>query len=204
MENKEIWKPIIESNGDYYVSNYGRVRSTERISKNNHLIPEKILAIRKDKDGYCIATIYISGKRVDRKIHRLVADAFIPNPNNYPMINHKDETRDNNYVDNLEWCDAKYNANYGTCRQRQSIAMRGRSREYMKGDKNYFHTHFYRRGKHPQAKKVNQYDLDGNLIAVFLCLEDAAEAVGCTNGAISMACQGKRDKIKGFRWSYAE
>ena len=127
-----------------------------------------------------------------------MAQAFIPNPFNYPVVNHKNENPGDNYYHNLEWCTIKYNNNYGTRNRRISEKQKTIPRDYMKGDKNYFHTHVYKRGNHPQAKKVNQYDLSGNLVAVFLCTKDAAEAVGCTNGAISMACQGKRDKIKIF------
>lgn len=62
--------------------------------------------------------MYSNGQRYKKTIHRLVAEAFIPNPNNYPCINHKDENKENNNVSNLEWCTYKYNSNYGTCRKR--------------------------------------------------------------------------------------
>ena len=200
----EIWKEIEGFDGIYYISNYGKVRSIDRIGLNKHFIPGRDLAIRKDKDGYCIVTLYIDRKRVDKKVHRLVAEAFIPNDNDYPQVNHKNEIKDDNYYKNLEWCTNKYNCNYGTHNQKISTAMKGRKHPYMQGDKNYFHTHIYKRKNHPYARKVNQHDIDGNLIAVFYCVKDAAEAVGCTGGAITMACKGKRDKIKGYKWSYAE
>lgn len=66
---------------------------------------------------YCLS---LDGVKLDHKIHRLVAIAFIPNPNNYPMVNHKDENPKNNCVENLEWCDAKYNNNYGTAIERKA------------------------------------------------------------------------------------
>ena len=201
---QEIWKEIEGFNGIYYISNYGQVKSVDRINKQKHFIPGRILKPKTDKDGYKIVNLRTESGRIDKKVHRLVAQAFIPNPFNYPVVNHKNENPGDNYYHNLEWCTIKYNNNYGTRNRRISEKQKTIPRDYMKGDKNYFHTHVYKRGNHPQAKKVNQYDLSGNLVAVFLCTKDAAEAVGCTNGAISMACQGKRDKIKGFRWSYAE
>ena len=105
---KEQWKDIF-NDGRYFISNYGRRKN----SKNY------IIKTQDDKDGYQIFSFYVNGKRIDKKIHRLVAEAFIPNPNNYPFINHKDENKANNYVDNLEWCTKTYNTNYGHAREKQ-------------------------------------------------------------------------------------
>lgn len=96
----EIWKDI-EYNTNYQISNLGRVRN-----KNTLKLRKSYL----DKDGYCVITLGNS----NYKVHRLVALAFIPNTNiNYDCINHKDENKQNNTIDNLEWCDKKYNDNYG-------------------------------------------------------------------------------------------
>lgn len=204
MCDKEEWREIKGFDGVYFVSNYGRVKSIDRVGRNNHFYPGRILKPKTDKNGYKIVNLYNDFGHIDKKIHRLVAEAFIPNPSNYPLINHKNEKPEDNYYLNLEWCTPKYNSNYGTRNKRISEAQKKVPREYMQGDKNYFHTHIYKRKDHPFARKVNQYDLDGNLIAVFYCMEDAAEAVGCSPSAISMACRGLRDKIKGFKWSYVE
>lgn len=82
------------------------------------------------KAGYCYVVFSVKGNRKTVKIHRLVANAFIPNPNNFPMVNHKDENKLNNHADNLEWCTPKYNSNYGSVRSRiiQSRIRNGNTR----------------------------------------------------------------------------
>lgn len=116
--NNEIWKDIEEFKGIYQISNYGRVKSIERYVERNNKgkikVKEKILKtyINK-KTGYSYAMFSISGKNKIRHIHRLVAEAFIDNPNNKKDINHKDCNRTNNYVNNLEWCTRSENIKYG-------------------------------------------------------------------------------------------
>ena len=116
---EEIWRPIEGYEGLHEVSSYGRVKSLEKsyIRKNGIIDhkSERILIPIKDKDGYLQVNLHCNGKQYQRKIHRLVAQAFLPNPYNLPQVNHKDEDKTNNRVDNLEWCDAKYNMNYGSC-----------------------------------------------------------------------------------------
>lgn len=102
----EIFKEINGTNGRYLVSNYGRVKS---ICKGR----EKILPQYKHTGGYLFVTLSLNGKTATKDVHRLVAEYFVPNPNNYPQVNHKDENKDNPRADNLEWCSPKYNANYG-------------------------------------------------------------------------------------------
>lgn len=116
----EEWRPIEGYEGLYEVSSYGRVRSLDRYVKGKgyRLHKGKVLIPVKSKLGYLQLNLYYNGKRHQSKIHRLVAQAFLPNPDNLPMINHKDEDKTNNNVDNLEWCSAKYNVNYGTSRIR--------------------------------------------------------------------------------------
>ena len=88
----------------YKVSNLGRIKN-----KQGKILKTQI------RKGYCDVGLHIQGQRQPKivKVHRLVAKAFIPNPNNYPLVNHKDENKQNNRVDNLEWCTQKYNLNYG-------------------------------------------------------------------------------------------
>ena len=118
-QEKEIWRPVVGYEGLYEVSNFGRVRSIDRIVpyKNGgvQFKRRKILSQKTDKDGYKHVTLCVNNKLKTYMVHRLVAIAFIPNPLNLPQVNHKDENRTNNYVGNLEWCDAYYNRNYGTC-----------------------------------------------------------------------------------------
>lgn len=100
---KEIWKPI-EGYPDYMVSNLGRVKSLNF----NRSGKEQIM-----KPTYWeYLCVFLKGKR--KRVHKLVAEAFIPNPNNLPCINHKNEDKTDNRVDNLEWCDYRYNVNYGS------------------------------------------------------------------------------------------
>lgn len=113
----EIWKDI-KGFDNYRVSNYGRVQScTKIIDYANRIIIYKNIVILNPWDdgrGYKRVSLFKNKKRVDKKVHRIVAETFLPNPNNYPIINHKDENPSNNHVDNLEWCTHKYNSNYGT------------------------------------------------------------------------------------------
>ena len=110
---QEQWRPIEEYEGLYEVSNMGRVKSLERIDKNNHLVKGKILKPVMMKNGYLRVDLSKEGKHKMFSVHRLVGMTFIPNPEGLPQINHIDEDKTNNRVDNLEWCDCKYNINYG-------------------------------------------------------------------------------------------
>lgn len=109
----EIFKDIEGYKGLYQVSNLGNIKSLK-------FRKEKTLKPKKDKDGYLMVNLYKEKKPKTFKVHRLVAQAFIENPNNLPEVNHKDEDKTNNHVTNLEWCDRKYNINYGTAIQRIS------------------------------------------------------------------------------------
>ena len=102
----EIWKNIEGYEGKYQVSNFGQVKSM--------IGQEKVLHPKKHRNGHLQIGLHKDKKRKTMYIHRLVAQAFIPNPDNLPCVNHKDENPNNNNVDNLEWCTQKYNCNYGT------------------------------------------------------------------------------------------
>ena len=119
----EIWKDIKGYEGSYQVSNLGRVKSL-----NYHRCGfERILEIDSSSQ-YETIMLYKNGSRTRFLIHRLVASAFIPNPNNYPVVNHIDEDKSNNRVDNLEWCTQQYNVNYGTGLDRLSGVLKGKKR----------------------------------------------------------------------------
>lgn len=121
----EIWKDIENYEGYYQVSNEGRIKSLERIVKGvgnggtfDKLIPEKMMKLQTDK--YTSVTLTKDGTPHRVNVHRLVANAFIPNPDNLPEVNHKDEDKTNNKVENLEWCSRDYNQQYGTKNQRMA------------------------------------------------------------------------------------
>lgn len=113
----EIWKDIEGYEGLYQVSNKGRIRN---IRHNKNKILKPILHVR-----YYQITLSKNNIRTQYRVHRLVAQAFVPNPKNLPHINHKDENRLNNNAENLEWCDATYNNRYGTKGQRISKSKMG-------------------------------------------------------------------------------
>ena len=106
----EEWKEIPGYEGKYYVSSFGNVKVIYKWIKDN----EKILSPMLNKDGYYQVNLSLRKKVRHHRIHRLVAEAFVENPNGYPMVNHKDENKLNNHADNLEWCDQAYNIRYGT------------------------------------------------------------------------------------------
>ena len=187
MENIEIWKDIENYEGKYQVSNLGRVRSLERDVFNYrgtlmHHMEEKILVQRIGKRGYAYVNLYLNGKAKTIKTHRLVAMAFLPNPENKPMVNHKDEVKTNNVVDNLEWCDNKYNANYGTRNER--IIQNRRS---------------YKLGNAPKAKPVFCEELN----KTFDCAKRAEQELGIWGTSIIKVCKGKAKTTGGFHWKYA-
>lgn len=107
---------------DYEVSNFGNVKSLNYKRSGK----EKIMKQSKNKNGYLQLALWKNGKYKRYLVHRLVATAFLPNPDNLPCVNHKDENKGNNHVDNLEMCTHIYNMNYGTKLQRQSEKMKGK------------------------------------------------------------------------------
>lgn len=124
MKRKEIWKPIKGYEGYYEVSNLGNVRSVDRVivysNGAKHTYKGHLLSLVNRSGGYKEVHLSINQNKKTPSVHRLVAEAFIPNPLNLPEVNHKDEDKSNNCVENLEWCNSKYNMNYGTRNERSS------------------------------------------------------------------------------------
>lgn len=113
---EEIWKDVLGYEGYYQVSNLGRVKSLEReiwVGQIKKIKKETIMNLPKNTTGYLMVNLCVNKVRKKFLVHRLVASAFIPNENNLPQINHKDENKENNCVENLEWCNNIYNNNYG-------------------------------------------------------------------------------------------
>lgn len=188
----EIWKDIEGYNGLYQVSNLGRVKSLGRRGKGCSL-EDRILKPMINKDGYHLVNL----KDVNHvakwfTIHRLVALHFIPNPNDYKEINHKDEAKGNNSVTNLEWCTREYNVSYGTVIERQSNNKKGQSNEWLN-------------------KPILQYSLEGEFIAEFDSTTQAAQFLAPVLGKdmekIKKAINNQLRKYPngkscGFNWRY--
>lgn len=177
------WLPIKGYEGLYEVSNTGKVRSLDRMVRNSSgngtkLSPGKILKQSDVGNGYLRVDLCKNGEIKHFAVHRLVASSFVKNPENLPMVNHKDENKENNSAENLEWCTAKYNSNYGTRSKRISEKL-----------------------SVSKCKPVAQY-LDGILIAVFPSMIAAGHITD--PGHIGACCNGKRKQAGGFKWAYAE
>jgi hypothetical protein len=130
-ENLEIWKDVVGYEGFYQVSNYGNIKSIDRLIKHKNInrtskTKGKIRTIRFCTRGYPMVMLCKNGIKKMKIIHRIVAQAFIPNPNNFPEVNHKDEDKSNNNVTNLEWCTRIYNINYGTYISRRTFTRQQR------------------------------------------------------------------------------
>lgn len=173
----ETWKDVAGYEGLYQVSDLGRVRSLKygksRILK--HIIGKK---------GYLHVTLYREGEQKSVLIHRLVAQAFVPNPSNFPVINHKDENPANNTVNNLEWCTQRYNVNYGTCRAKISTKLKGK---FVNG---------------PLSKAILQYDKSGNFVREWPSMIEVQRQTGFAQGNISHCCLGKYKTAYGFVWRF--
>ena len=178
-ELKEIWKDIKDYEGLYQVSNFGRVKSLARRVRSgnaNRTLKETILKPNKKETGYLEVGLYKNQKFKSYLVHRLVAIAFISNPNNYPEVNHKHEfEKQDNNIDNLEWATRKENANYGTRNERHRKAL---------------------------CVPVYQYTLDKKLVRVWDSMADCNKEKGFSTGNISQCCKGIRKKHKNFIWSY--
>lgn len=165
--DKEIWKDIAGYEKMYQVSNLGRVRSLDRYSWNGYkywLQKGKILKPCQQKSGYLNVDLSNGHSKSHKdRVHRLVAQAFISNPNNYPQVNHKDEDKSNNKVENLEWCTAKYNLNYGHHNKKAANTR-------MKND---FEKIAIRNGR-MVSKPVIQLTLDGKIIKYYNSQSEAA------------------------------
>lgn len=184
----EIWKDITGYEGTYQISNYGRVKSLDReIHKNNGVIEHRngqIMKLLLDKDGYCILGLRIKNKiKKSFRVHRLVAEAFIENPDNLPEVNHKDEDKSNNCVENLEWCTCAYNINYGTHNQKVANS-----------NKN-----------HPnKIIPICQFDLKGNFIKEWSSLTLASQEYSLPVTSITRCCKHKFGvkQCGGYKWEY--
>lgn len=189
----EIWKDVEGFEGIYQVSNLGRVRSLDRIvpaicHSNGRVVDYhrkgRILRQQKINSGYRVVTFIVRGKDLyeTKLVHRLVAHAFVTGYKKGLDVNHKDEDKTNNKAENLEWCDKKYNNNYGTGK--------------------------WRRRKF-NARPVVQLSSCGEHIANYNSISEAARTIGCDPSTIRAVCVGQNGHrkcytAKGYKWRYAE
>lgn len=139
--------------------------------------------------GYTSVELFENGKRKRFMVHRLIALAFIPNPNNYPVINHKNEIRDDNRASNLEWCTQKYNVNYGSC-----IEKRKRNHVYTKENLKKF--------QHAGTKAISKKTICVETGEVFESAKAASVAKGVAHSAICHVANGERKTAGGYHWLY--
>ena len=179
---KEEWKSIIETNGKYEISNFGNLRSADRYARvcgnGKRFVKGKPIRPIKCSNGYLELQASMGKRRKCLLVHRLVALYFIPNPNGYTEVNHKDENPLNNHVDNLEWCTPKYNCNYGTRNKRCMEKVIKRA--------------------------INQLTLDGELIQTFSMIKDAERKTGINSSQIIRVCKNRNLTAGGYKWEYAE
>ena len=179
---KEIWKDVKGYDGKYQVSNLGHVRSMSFA----HTRQAKVLKATPTNCGYVKVELYANGKGKVKYVHRLVAQAFIPNPDNKPQVNHIDGNKDNNVASNLEWCSPGEN-------QTHAIAHGLREPSPMTG----------RKGKLcPTSKPILQYDLEGNFIKRWDSIADANRSFGKGHSNISLCLTGRHKTAYGFKWEY--
>lgn len=173
---KEEWKDIKDYEGLYQVSNWGRVKSL--ITDKNRR--KRILKQHNRGNGYLFVVLTNNEHQSKNiSVHRLVAETFLPNPENLPEVNHIDENKENNRVDNLEWCDHTYNINYGNRTKKASESK-------LNGKK---------------SKSVLQFSLTGDFIREWPSTMECGRN-GFNQGAVAACCRGKLLQYKGFYWMY--
>ena len=173
----EIWKDIKDYEGLYQVSNLGRVKSLNY----RHTGKERILKPGKAINGYLFVILCKDGKKDIFRVHRMVAETFIPNPENKPEVNHKSENKTDNRVENIEWIWHKDNCNHGTRNERVSKKLTN--------------------GK--LSKPILQLTKSGDFIREWPSMMEC-ERNGFDQGGISNCCRGERKSHKGYKWKYKE
>ena len=182
----EVWKPV-SGFENYQISNFGRIKNT--VFRNRHTIKlkERMLTPSQNGKGYMFVYLSKNGKPKMKTIHRLVAEAFIENPNSYPVINHKDGNKENNFVDNLEWCTVQYNAEHSHRLGLQKPSERQKAIIAQWDKENH-------------SKPVSQYAKNGAWIKDWEQQKEAELTLGLCRGSISQCVNGRAKTAGGFIW----
>lgn len=195
--NEEVWKDIEGYEGHYQVSDFGRVRSLDRVSSSGRKLKGKVLK-QKITKGYNMVGLSKDGKQKNKTVSRLVAKAFTPNLENKPEVNHVDENKRNNRADNLEWVTSKENANHGTRKDRIGKYVRENPHLYEKGWKS-----LERFNKRRLDKKVAMIDAKTNeIIKVFDSRKEANLYLGLSpkSTGITDVISGRIKTSRGYKW----
>lgn len=193
---QEIWKDVIGYEGLYQVSNQGRVRSLDRnikvkIKHNNKALKKgKILKIQKGKSGYIIVALCKDGKVKHYRVHRLVAAAFIDNPENKPYVNHINGDKTDNRVENLEFCTQSENVLHSYKIKLRIINEEQKERIREIGKKS--------------SKQILQYNLEGNFIKTWDSTYEIERQLKIPHTNISKCCKNKLKTAGGYIWRYKD
>lgn len=190
---QEIWKDVKGYEGLYQISNLGNLISI----KHNYIKP--IITYKNQR--YLRNNLWKNGKCKTFSIHRLVAEAFLPNPNNLPVVNHKDGNKLNNNVKNLEWCTQSHNVKESYRLGLQKISTPPMKENYTPWNKGKKMSRDYI-SKNYSTKKVNQYTLNNDFIKCWESITKAEKELKITH--ISMCCRGKRKSAGNYIWRYAD
>lgn len=186
----DVWKDVVGYEGHYKVSSLGRVMSCDKvITRKDGVTTKKNGVIKKPQitnKGYYKMFLYKNGNYEQLLVHRIVAEAFLENPNNYPCVNHKDENPKNNSLkidadgnvvySNLEWCTYKYNSNYGTSLSRIAEKI---------------------------SIPVDKLNLKGEYVCTYKSAKEASNNKPSLQVSITACCKGKIASAGGFKWRYA-
>lgn len=187
-DTEVIWKDIPGYEGHYQASTDGRIRSaTKTVNVRNGKAVKKGKELKQFmlRKGYCGVNLSVEGRAHTKSVHRLIAITFIPNPDNLPCINHKDENPKNNCVDNLEWCTYAYNNAYGSCRAKAAQARMNNVR---------------------MSRAVLQYSLSGEFIAEYPSLAEVRRTFGYSAAHIDACALRKpgRETAYGYIWRFKD